>query len=188
MKTITATTTNATNPRRAKREKRKWIPQVKSLLAILSFFSLSLYRVLFFSSLGFVVVARSKALLFFFFFFFPPYNDILLRICARFYYNSAIRPTNQLFSRLAHFHPWNREREGKKERKNMGKKLRVRAISSKNVVIVVCSQVTMDCQEKPESNTKKRQKRKKKRRRREGLISYLRKWRERERGEKKSKG
>jgi hypothetical protein len=44
----------------------------------------------------------------------------------------------------------------------MGKKLRVRAISSKNVVIVVCSQVTMDCQEKPESNTKKKTKEKKK--------------------------
>jgi hypothetical protein len=35
--------------------------------------------------------------------FFPPYNDILLHIRARSYYNSAIRPTNQLFSPLAHF-------------------------------------------------------------------------------------
>jgi hypothetical protein len=60
----------------------------------------------------------------------------------------------------------------------MGKKLRVRAISSKNVVIVVCSQITMDCQEKPESSTKKdkrEREREKKKRKREGLISYLRK-------------
>jgi hypothetical protein len=57
----------------------------------------------------------------------------------------------------------------KKERKNTGKKLRVRAIWSKNVVIVVCSQVTMDCQEKPESSTKKKTRERKKRRRRGGF-------------------
>jgi hypothetical protein len=59
----------------------------------------------------------------------------------------------------------------KKERKNTGKKLRVRAIWSKNVVIVVCSQVTMDCHEKPESNTKKTRERKK--RRRNGGFDFL---------------
>lgn len=31
----------------------------------------------------------------------------------------------------------------------------IRAISSKNVVIVMCSQVTTDCHEKPESSTEK---------------------------------
>jgi hypothetical protein len=45
-------------------------------------------------------------------------------------------------------------------------------MSLKNVVIMTCSQVTKDCQEKPDSR-KKRQGRKKNER--EGLISYLRK-------------
>lgn len=78
---MTAITTNATNPRRVKREKRKWIPQVKSLLSILSFFSfsfsfsfslsLSLYRVLFSSLLGVcrssTIKSSSLVLLFLFF-------------------------------------------------------------------------------------------------------------------------
>jgi hypothetical protein len=75
------------------------------------------------------------------------------------------------------FNHYRQEKESEKERKkrkNTGKKLSVRVISSKNVVTVVCSQVTMDCQERPESS-KKRQEKEKKRRRREGLISYLRK-------------
>lgn len=50
----------------------------------------------------------------------------------------------------------------------------------------MCSQVTMDCQEKPESSTQKRQEKKGDREREregknegeEGLISYLRIWQE----------
>jgi hypothetical protein len=52
-----------------------------------------------------------------------------------------------------------KERKRKREGKNTGKKLRVRAISSENVVIVVCAVKlhTMDCQEKPESNKKRQE-------------------------------
>ena len=44
--------------------------------------------------------------------------------------------------------------ERKKERKTTNKKLKLRAVSSENVVIVLCSQIAMDCQEKPESSKK----------------------------------
>ena len=56
----------------------------------------------------------------------------------------------------------------------------------------MCSQVTKDCQEKPEPNTHTHKKRergeKKDEERSKSVISYLRKWREREGEEKNRKG
>ena len=128
----------------------------------------------FFSSYGVCRCStiKSSPLLFFSFI----HNDIWLHIRARFLLQFSY-PTDEsvVLSLLAHFQPLqtrkrkkerereterqrDRETEGngrrKNERKSTGKKLRVRAISSKNVVIVVCSQVTMDCQEKPEPGKK----------------------------------
>jgi hypothetical protein len=74
----------------------------------------------------FVVVAWSKS---------SPFLFVLL-YAAHFYYNSAIRPTNQLLSLSLTYTPL------QKKRMNTRKKSRVRVISSKNVVIVTCIQVT----------------------------------------------
>ncbi len=67
-----------------------------------------------------------------------------------------IQPSDRRISCALFLHTYTEEKE-ERERKNTSKKLRVRAISSKNVVIVVRSEITMDCQEKPESSTKKDQ-------------------------------
>jgi hypothetical protein len=121
----------------------------------------------FFLLSGFVVVARSKALLFFFFFFFLHTATFCCIYAPAFI---IIQPSDRRISCSLFLHTFNhfrqekeeREREREGERKNTGKKLRVRAISSKNIVIVVCSQITMDCQEKPESSTKKDKRERKK--------------------------
>jgi hypothetical protein len=78
-----------TNPRWVKeKEKRKWIPHVKSLLFIFFFLSIVFF---FFLRSGFVVIVWSKALLLLLFFFSSlSYNDIFLYICARFDYDRRI--------------------------------------------------------------------------------------------------
>ena len=147
----------------------------KSAFYSLPFLSFSL-SCSFFSSLGVCrsSTIKSSSLLLFF---------LYTRHFTAYIYAPAfiiIQPFNRRISCSLFLHTFNHYRQEKenekerKKRKNIGKKLRVRAISSKNVVTVVCSQVTMDCQEKPESSKKKTRKRKR-RRRRKGLISYLRK-------------